>query len=556
MKRFLLSLQFVLLTLLVASQPTQLFAQADMDLKPGIVVSIANVDEHLNDVEHLMEVAGFGQMSGLVRMGASEYIRGIDTKKPIGALIFFSEDNPEQPGVMAFIPVKDIEDVLDTLAPFVDIDEDGDDIILTMNDGTELTTRVSGDYAFMVQDADMLKKLPEDPANLLGDLPKEYGIAASVMGQNIPESLKNQAIELIKSGDESEMGNLGDGPEADVQRENLQVSMAQLESLINDTEELMIGAAINADTKSLYIDVHLLGTAGSELAKQCNQSIEGPASRFPGFVLDNATASVHYNAKSTEANVEQVEQLLKTFETTVMEEIKDSMPEDAPMSAEDAQKVVTDLFDVARGAVASGQSNAAGSLVLEDGSLSFVAAAGIAEGAKLEEAVKQIAKWVEQEKAPVKFEFDVDTKDGVRYHKITVPVPNSEEEATKVFGDKIEILLGVGDDVVYIALDSDPRALLDKCINAKSDSPKNVVANLGLRLIPILKFASEVQGMPELDGVADILPEGADDSLSITNEVVENGFHLRFGMSDAILKVLATIGQESMGGGGFAPQDF
>lgn len=555
MKRFLLSMQAMLLGLLLASQPANLCAQTDMDMAPGVVVSIAKVNEHLDDVEHLMDAAGFGQMSGLVRMGASEYIRGIDLEKPLGALVFFNEESPEQPGVMAFLPVKDIEDVLDTLAPFVDIDEDGDDIILTMNDGTELVTRVTGDYAFMAQDAEMLEQVPQDPANLLGELPKEYGIAAKVMGQNIPESLKTQAIELIKSGAESEMGNLGDGPEADAQRENLRISMAQLESLINDTEELVIGAAINADTNSLYIDMNILGVAGSELANQCNESMEGTASRFSGFVLDNAAASFHYNAKSSEANVEQAQQLLKTFEATVAEELKNNMPADAPMSAEDAGKVVTDLFDVARGAIATGQSNGAASLVLEDGSLSLVAAAGIAEGAKLEDAVKQIAKWVEQEKAPVEFDFGVATKDGIRYHKITIPVPESEEEVTKVFGDKIEILLGVGDDVLYIAMDSDPQALLEKCLKATSESPKDVVLDMGLRLIPILKFASEVQDAAELDGVSDILSEDADDSLSITNKVVENGFHVRFAMSDAILKVLATIGQESMGGG-FAPQDF
>ena len=167
MKRFLLSMQAMLLALLLASQPANLCAQTDMDVAPGVVVSIAKVNEHLDDVEHLMDAAGFGQMSGLVRMGASEYIRGIDLEKPLGALVFFNEESPEQPGVMAFIPVKDIEDVLDTLAPFVDIDEDGDDIILTMNDGTELVTRVAGDYAFMAQDAEMLEQVPGRLLHLL-----------------------------------------------------------------------------------------------------------------------------------------------------------------------------------------------------------------------------------------------------------------------------------------------------------------------------------------------------------------------------------------------------
>ena len=88
MKRFLLSMQAMLLGLLLASQPANLCAQTDMDVAPGVVVSIAKVNEHLDDVEHLMDAAGFGQMSGLVRMGASEYIRGIDLEKTAGRIGF------------------------------------------------------------------------------------------------------------------------------------------------------------------------------------------------------------------------------------------------------------------------------------------------------------------------------------------------------------------------------------------------------------------------------------------------------------------------------------
>ncbi len=543
--------------MLWCSAPTQAVAQSDLDLRPGVVISVANVNEHLSDVEHLMEAAGVGQMAGLVRMGAAEYIRGIDADKPMGALLFFNEENPEQPGIVGFVPVTEIEDVLDTLAPFVEIDENGDDILLTADDGTEITTRVVDGYAFMVQDPEMLDRLPENPANLLGDLPTEYNIAARVFGQNIPESLRTQAIELIKSGAEAEMNNLGDGPEAELQRANFEYSMAQMEGFINETEEVVAGLAIDAENNRIYIDVKVVGLADSKLAKQSNEFPNAPATRFAGFLMDDAAATFHMCGKLLDEDVQQFQQMVDNLESATTEDIDGNVASGdmTEQEAVGAKKVVADLFKVLRGSLGKGYMDLGGSLVLGESDVQFALGMGIAEGSKLEASVKEIAVWAEADGAPVAFEFDIATENGVRFHKVKFEIPESEEEMRQIFGGKVELLLGVGDEALYAAMGKDPQAMLSQCMaGSASQVGEGVVGQFNMRLIPILRFLSQVQNAQELSGIAELLPEEADDRIRMTMGMVPNGQHFRFEVEDAILKVLTEIGQSM--GGGFAPQDF
>ncbi len=556
MKKVLLKLQLAVAALLVASAPLSAVAQTDLDMQPGVVISIANLEEHLSDMEHLVDAAGFGQMSGLVRMGAAEYIRGIDPEKPLGAFLFFKEDSPE-PQVLAFVPVTDIEDVLDTLAPFVDIDEDGDDIILTTNDGMEVTVREQEGYAFIVQDPAMLENLPANPARQLEDLPSQYNIAARIFGQRIPAELRQQAIDLIRDGAAAEMENLGDSPEAELQRANFEYSMAQLESFINETEEVVVGMGVDEDEKRVLIDMAVVGLPDSRLARQSNVLGEGPPSKFNGFLLEGAAANYHFNGKMLEDDVEDVQNMLDTLIDAAQGQIDEELSGD---EAEVAKRVVGELMDVVKASVAKGYMDSGGSLILTEETAELALGTIIAEGAKLEKSVKEIASYLEQEGlleeegVEVEFRFDARTENGVRYHEVDVMIPDSEEEMRAMFGEKLSILLGVGDEVLYLAVGNDPAALLSRCLQG-SGTASDAVGQMNIHLLPILRFMSNFQDAGELEGIADILPESADDRIRITVNVVENGQRFRFEMQDAVLQIFGAIGQ-SMGGGFGPPQDF
>ena len=553
MNRILSGLRLATLGLLIAVLPSQVQAQS-MDLQPGVVISLTNVEEHISDIEHLMEAAGVGQLAGLVRMTTGEYLRGIDVDKPIGALLFFDEDNPEEPDVMSFLPVTDFEDVLDTLAPFVDIDEDGDDFILTAADGTEITTRVTDGYAFMVMDKEMLETLPENPAEMLEDLPKEYNVAARVFGQNIPEGLRQQAIDLIKAGAESEMRNLGDGPEADLQRANFEYTMSEMEGIINETEEFVAGLAIDEDGGRIYLDFKMVGVEGSKLARQSNEFAKAPATRFGGFLVEDAAANFHVNGKLLEEDIEKVQKVIGDIENAARAQIEEEDLEGEEAKA--AQQLVDDLAQVVRDSVAKGHMDGGGSLVIENGDLQLVMGMSIAEGAKLETSVKKLAEWAKADDVPAKFNFDMATENGIRYHQIVLEVPSDEVEAREMFGEELEVLLGVGDDVVYLAAGKDCKALLTKCMNGTAPTmEEGMMTQMNMSVWPILRFMATVTDEADLTDIAELLPEDASGRIRMTMRAVPNGQQFRFEMEDAMLKVLTEIGQ-SMGGGGFAPDDF
>ena len=550
MKKLLLKLHLAVAAMLVASAPLSAVAQTDMDMQPGVVISMASLEEHLSDMEHLVEAAGFGQMSGLVRMGAAEYIRGLDPDQPMGAFLFFKEDTPE-PDVLAFVPVTDIEDVLDTLAPFVDIDEDGDDIVLTTNDGTEITVREQDGFAFIVEDAEMLANLPANPARSLDELPNQYNISARIFGQRIPEELRQQAIDLIRDGAQAEMDNLGDSPEAELQRANFEYSMAQLEAFINDTEEVVVGLSVDEEGNRVLIDMSVIGLPDSRLAKQSAALGQAPESRFKGFVLEGSAANFHFSGKMLDEDVEDVQNMIESLTDAAQQQIDEELSGE---EAELAKRIVGDLIDVIQASVAKGVMNAGGSLMLNEDSASLAFGTAIAEGAKLEDSVKEIAGYVEKEDVPVEFRFDVRTDNGIRYHEVDVMIPDSEEEMRAMFGDKLSVLLGVGDDVLYLAAGKDPADLLTQCMEG-SGTDVDSIMQMDLHLLPILRFLSNFQDAGELEGIADILPETADDRIRFSVDVVDNGQTFRVEMQDAVLQIFGAIGQ-SMGGGFGPPQDF
>ena len=545
---------FVMLTTSLA--PRDVVAQSNMDLKPGVVISLTNLNEHLSDVEHLMEASGFGQLKGLVRMSVSEYIKGIDADKPIGAMLFFEEGNPE-PNVLGFIPVTDIEDVLDTIASFVDIDGSDDKFVLTTDDGTELTVVVDDGYAFVSENAELMDNLPADPAGLLEGLPAEYNLAARVYGQRIPAELRQQAIDLVRQGAAENMDDGDDSPEAMLQRANFEYSMESIEGLINDTEEVVAGLNIDEDGKRIYVDIKFVGTPDSDLARQSKTMAEAPPTRFGGFLSDGASVNFNFCGKFGEKELVQFQKMLDEVGEAAKKGLSDEVEAEKMTSDEaDSVSLVLDNFiEVARDSFATGVVDGGGALVLSDDEANFAFGMQAVNASKLESSLKELAKMAEEKDAAMTFNFDASTENGIRYHEMEISIAEDEEEARAIFGDVIKVTVGIGDDVIYVAGGNNPKQLLADCIagTAPADMP---CTQFNLHLIPILRFASSFQGSQELQMIADALPESGDDRIRMTATMIENGQLIRLEMQDGIVEIFGKVGQSMGGGFGGPPQDF
>jgi hypothetical protein len=549
-----LALTTMLAVLAIAGMPARQSVAQSMDLQPGIVISVASLDTQFSDVENLVEASGFGQMKGLVRMGASEYVKGLDATRPWGAMLFFEGASPE-PEVLAFVPVKDIEDVLDTLAQFADIDGEDGEYVITPDGGVEMHVQVVEGTAFISPNKERLADLPLNPVELLDNLHSEYNVAARIYGQRIPAELRQQMIDLIREGAMQEFEN-DDSPGAAIQKANFEYSMRSIESFINETDEIVVGMCVDEAGKRLFADVKLVGLPESSFAKQAATFAEAGDSRFSGFVHDSTSANANFAGKFTKEDAEQAIEALDN----IFDEARKSLDEEqgGDLTADDVenlQKAIDAIRECSVDTMNGGIVDMGMALSLDKNELRFAAASSVSNSAKLEEALKNIAKTLDGKGIPVKFDFDMSNEDGVRWHQVEVEIPEGEEEARGVFGNSIKIQIGVADDAVYLAVGNSAREFLKECLDRAADGSEKAAMQMNFRLLPILKFISKVQDSSEMNMLVESLPEEGDDRIRMTAQMIENGQLLRMEMQNGILEIFGKVGM-AMGGGFQPPEDF
>jgi len=260
--------------------PSQVRAQSEA--KPAVVISIANLDEQLKDVKYLLTASGFPELNFLAKAGIKGYAEGVDFSRDAGVALHFEGENTT-PSVSGFVPVEDLEILLDSVSGIAEVEE---------NEG----------YALFATKPELIKTLPAEPAKMLGDNPTKYNLAFLIYPQHVPQPLRDLALDMIKEG-----------------------SMQTLDQLDEelDSESLVIGMAADADNKKLYTDIEYLAKAGSELAEKTNQAKATEPSRFAGFLMPNATMNFNANGKIPESDGASYDTLLVEAKKAVIEKMNE-----------------------------------------------------------------------------------------------------------------------------------------------------------------------------------------------------------------------------------------
>ena len=525
--------------------------------EPAVVISIANIDEQLNDIEYLATAASeeMGQMSGLIKMQAQGFTRGVDTKKPSGVLMYFSDESPE-PTAVAFVPVQNLDDLLDTISGFAEVDE-GDDIVTIIADnGQEISLKKVGNYAFVSDQPENLQNVPKDPAKLVGEMAGQYNVAATIFPQRIPESLREQALGLIQLGMDQNLDMLDElePMQAELQQKSMEMQMEQMENLFNDTEELVIGMAADEKARAVYFDAIITSKPGSQMANQLAESKKAGRSKFSGFLMDGAAMTVNMTTQITPDITEQYKSMLKTAHDQLGEIINaDENMDDAQVDM--VNKLMDNMFDMIGETVERGRMDMGAMLMTADGKMNFVMGAEVAEPEKLEDSLKEVAKMVEKEVGDeVQFDLNAGSHRGTTFHEILIEVPSSEEEARNILGDQVTLVVGIGKEAVYFGMGDDPESAMKQAMDKSAEtsaSNEDTSMQFNLFLSPILKFASGIQGAEMLEMMSDTLEAGGD-RIQVRSDYIENGVKTRFEIQDGVLQLIGAAGglMGGLGGGG------
>ena len=518
--------------------------------EPAVVISITKFDEQMKDINYLLTASGFAQMKFMAGAMIKGYTKGLDSERDAGVLLYLSEDK-EEPDFLGFVPVDDIDEMLDLISGFAEVDE-GDDFTTIITDGgEEMMIKERDGVAFFSNKSEMFDEIPESPAKLLGDLPKRFNLSAKVFAQRIPKKMRSQFIELIRESSEETFDNFGDDIQAEFQKKNLEMQIKQMEMLFEDSDSLTFGMSADEDSKTLSMDVEFTALPDSKLAERMNITKPDDKSRFTGFLMEGAAFTLNGFARIHPEDAEQYTTTLQDLKKAGLKELN----QESDMSEEEFNKVeksVGELIEVITETLNDGVLDSGAVLVLEEGNVSFAGGGQISDPRKLESTIKDLIIMAEEEMGD---EIEVNLNSGshknITLHEIVLQVPDEEEEMRDMLGDQLTLVVGIGTKEAFIAGGSNPVDLLKKAIDGKTETSHMMQYNVNI--IPILKFAASTQGDPNVEAMADALEESGGDRLQMTSNLMENGVKMRFEMQDGILGLIK-VGVESFQSGGAFPE--
>jgi hypothetical protein len=534
-------------------------------LKPLVTVSFSGYDELRADIEFVGKLGNNPQLAqGLEKMlkdmTQGQGLTGLDTKRPWGVVV--QTDGQQKFPICGFIPVTDLKQLLTRVGnmqvvPFMEklfevpaVPADG--VYELELGGATVCVQEKGGWAFITSSREDLANVPADPQKALGDLNQKYDLAVRASIQNVPSDYRKMFVDQMKAGAEIGMGRLpGESDEDFALRQGVaQQMIQQIDTMINDLDEVLIGWAVDRRTGTSYLDFQVTAVAGTKTAAQFTQPAT-VTTNFAGFDLPGAALTGNWGGTLTDSDVAQAKSAIANVRAAALKELKNQ-----GLSADElklASQLLSDLLDVLEKTVENKTADGGLALLLKPGALTFVLGGTIADGAKLEKALKQLAAEVQKAEPQVAqiLKLDAETHQGIRFHTLAVPTKEMDDEiAAKLFGDTLDVVLGISETSVYLSVGREAAGTLKQVIDqSKAQAGKQIPpARIAVAATPIAKFVAEVaddEGAKQMATKIGAMLEqsGGKDHLVLTSKPVPNGAAVRLEVEEGLLKVLGSLGQ-------------
>ncbi len=504
------------------------------EIKPVAIVAVASVEEMLADVGYITAAAGMEDAGKTARLFGSALTAGMDKKRPAGMYVIPTDGDFH---AIAFIPVTDLKQLLEIHKEYIGEPRDAGDGILEIGIDRSAFVKEQSGWAFVAESSEHLTGLPKDPSALLGDLAKKYNVAGKLMVPNIPEKLRQTAIDEIKIGLERALESQPNADREAIEKTSRD-AMKQIEQLFNEADELTIGVAIDAAAKKTYIDVNVTAKEGTELAKQMALNADAK-SDFAGVLLPEAAVTLNMSARLSESDIAQFSSMFATLRTQLATKIDD----DPNLTADQrtvAKDVLAKLLDVFEQTAKTGKIDSGAALVLEPKSLNFVLGGYVADGPAFEKTLKQALDLAKNEPNVPKVQFGAGKIGNITLHKTSIPVPASEAEAREILGEKFDVILGIGPQSIFVSGGKSAESLLKKVIEqSAANAGKSVPpGQFNVALLPIMKFSASMDpNNPVLPVMVASLEKTGNDRIIITSQGSARGSHVRFEIQEGIIKM-------------------
>ena len=528
-----------LAVLLVLSAAIPAIAQVP-SAKPMAVIAINNYNDLSKDISWVADLVGPPGSSAMIAAQGQQFAQMFDTTKPIGIIV--QSDGVLGVKVLGFLPTNNADQLIGMLALFGITGQEVDGLIELQTGATPIYVKKAPGWAFISNTRETLATTPADPVPLLGGLEKEYDIALKGNVDAIPPVFMQLAMSQIQAGIQASTAQPlpGETEQAfEVRRAQALQSMETLQKSINDMKSLVFGLNIDQTRESVSIDFGADFKEGSETAASMDYS--DVTTDLAGFTSDSAAATVALAGKIDPVQAAQATAQFEALRNQSLGQLQNdpNIPSEELRAL--AIKTVSTVVDVAKGTVASGEVDIAGSVSLDNG-ISLIGAAKVAQANQLDGVFRELVETAkEQDPSFPPVQLDALKHAGVSFHTLSVPVPPFDPQLQAIFGESLEISFGTSEDYIYFGAG---KGNLDNIKAAIDTSAQNKGAEgeslkIEASASKILTFVAEQAQDPTMQQAAAAASAGGKDKARMQIIPIENGAKFRIEVEAGVLKAIA-----------------
>ncbi len=512
--------------------------------KPVLLVSTSALEEMMGDISYIAEALGFAEYGQMTTMFAGQYSEGLDASRPIG---FMLRTNGEGFQPMGIVPVKDLSEFLAGLENQVGEPEDAGDGILELSGPAPIYVKEQAGWAFIAQSVDDLAALPSDPIKLLQGLNTTYDLSIRAFVQNVPQEYREMALEQLKEGVSMQLENLPDNEETAQQRGMIENQIKQMESLMKGIDQITLGFKIDAAGKKIVGDSVITAVDGTKVARQMS-TFKDVKTHFAGFCSKAAALSFNSSTTMLDEDVAATSTLLKNSKSMMNDAIDDSDDITNEQMRKTIKELAGVLVEVMSDTIQGGQFDLAGSLSVDDGKMTWVSGMQVVNGGKIETAIKKLAASASSDPEAPKFDLAYDQHAGVRFHRVSVAVPEDKDEARDIIGDRLDLVIGIASESAYVAAGANADQALRKAIDGSSNEQAALPYEFQVALTPLAKYFRQFD--EENDGLAAFvaaLESASDDHIVARSKPIDKGLASRLEIAEGVLRAIGEAVRASQG---------
>jgi hypothetical protein len=518
--------------------------------QPAALLSITSLDRLLGDVSYMLRACNVPEVGGLVSVMANQYTQGLDRTRPLGLVLTMQGS---QPIPLGFLPIKDRAAFFDALAAIgVEPDNLGDGLYEIGASGSTIFVKESNGWLFISQSEENLAVVPADPASLLGDLPNRYDLAVKVNLQALPAELRDMVSSQMRDGFERGLDEQRgqSAEEKKAAREMGEASLAQLEQMMRETEQLILGWAIDAAGQKTYVDGAAQFVNGGQYANQM-EAAKNAKTAFSGFKIPGAAVS--FRATSLISDSDKA--LAKNNIKNSMQQVEDKINEINDAQVRDTVlKLTRGLVKIVNQTIDEGSLDGAMSVSVADGKLRMLVGGNTADGNALAKEVQDAVQSLSGIPEVPKFEFNYANHGGMTLHRTSIPIQSNDPNVRAVFGNELKLTIGTANKAFALSLDPDGDATLKAAIDSSKAAPSAAATPMEgvIEIGQLIQFAQSVSPNSILDNVLQTVQQYAGkDRVLINGNLIPRGIVYRFSLDEGVLRAIGTAAKSGSNGGGF-----